>query len=141
MTKKVGIPKKKKIINLTKEMQEKYAGLIKNFKDRVMFRCSVETKYLASWNCGILKDARRHLIKDANIVWLYGVGLNMEGTDVEVVATAEMTIMELMALRKAVDDTIELYETKVKGKLSTLQEEGKRQKAKADRLMDFKIEK
>lgn len=142
MNKKIGIPKRKKIINLTKAMQEKYAELVNDFKEVVIFSSRVETKYLASFNCGILRDARRHLIKDANIVLLRAIGLNRAGNDVKISAGMEMTIMELKALKKSIDETIEIYETKVRGKLqTTIEEEAKRQKVKTNKLANFKIEK
>ncbi len=141
MVKKVGIPQKKKVINLTKEMQKKYDGYIRDFKEVVMFKCSAETKYLASFNFGILKTARGHLIEGANIILFRAIGLNKAGTDVEISAGLEMTILELMGLRKAIDDTIRGYEIKVGRKLSTLQEEGNKQKAQADKVAYFKIEK
>lgn len=57
-----------------------------------------------------------------------------------VAASLDMTMMELKALKEAVDDTIDIYENKLKGRTSSFTGEASRQKANSDRLMDFKIE-
>ena len=140
--KKAGIPKKKKIIKITKQMKEKIKKHREFFEGRTVIQATYEgTPCNGFMGCGILKEAANHLMKKANLAWLYGPGMNQDGTDIVKVLDVELTFNELKRFRQIIDLVIENYESQIRGEKLDVIEEELREKASMDKNLTFKIEK
>jgi len=73
-------------------------------------------------------------------MFLYGAGLNTEGTDIIETIAVEITVAEMKRLKQCIELVIENYESQVRGEsLDTIKDE-LRQKAKLDKSLIFYIE-
>ena len=133
----------KKEITITPEMYEKYEKAKQFFLSRTIGRSgNLAPDYCSIVGCGILKEPTTHFAKEVNDIWLYVTNINREGTDIVEVVNFEMTIVELLMFKKAVDDIIDIYGNVLKRKVpSNIIEGFEEQKEKLNRFVTYKFEK
>jgi len=133
----------KKEIAITPEMYEKYERAKQFFLSRTIGRSgNLAPDYCSIIGCGILGKPTTHFAKGVNEIWLYATNLNREGTDIVEVVNFEMTIVELLMFKKAVDDIIDIYKNLLQRKVpSNIIEGFEDQKEKLNRFVTYKFEK
>lgn len=140
--KKVRIPKKQKVVKITKQMQEKLKEHLEFFREKTIIRAICEgTPFNGFMACGILKEAAEHLMKEANPAWLYGTGMNTDGTDIVTTFDVDLTLGELKRFKQIIELVIENYESQIRGESLDVIEEELRQKVTMDKSLTFKLEK